>query len=600
MRRLSAVALGLVLPCLDSLADRLPNFVVMMADDLGAGELGCYGHPGHRTPNLDKLAATGVQFLTCYATPLCHPTRFMIMTGQYGHHNGIYNFGGRAGGPGPDDPAEQIVNHVTFGHMLKKAGYATGLSGKWQLSGGHPNLIREAGFDEYLMWAYKHNLPPGVEHTGAWEDKKGSKTERYWHPSLVKNGEYVPTGPGDYGPDFFCNFAVDFIRRHKDKPFFLYCPMALTHAPHYTTPDTTKTLEDRHRHSKDNWRANVEYADKIVGRIVAALEEAGLREDTVLFFTGDNGTGGNGKGQATELGCRVPGIWNAPGRVKALGKTRALMDLSDVFPTLADYAGAPLPGGVPIDGVSLRPVLEGEQDSVRDWAYGYLADRRVLRDSRWLLEDNSPHRKGRFFDCGSGRDGSGYRDVTDSAEAEVVAARKRFEEILADKRVPEIADGSPLEKKGGKKKGAKAGDAGVGPAVAWDPAILQKPELWNEGNGGAVVKAEGDGLRIGVPAGGKRVASWTAGRFLLPEGAREARVKIASVSPGAQWMFKLAGNVGDGGQVFAAHTTEDSKTGEVVIPLDPKVLDRPGEAWIVKLGVSGGAGASAVFEDIRF
>ncbi len=412
-----------------------PNLIVIMADDLGAAELGCYGHRRHRTPNLDRLAATGVQFATCYSTPICHPTRFEIMTGQYGHHNGIYQFAGRPGGPRANDPQEQIVNHLTFAQVLKKRGYATAQAGKWQLTGKIPTLVRECGFDEYCMWAYKHNLPEGVEHTGAFEGNSG-RTSRYWHPSIVRNGRYVPTEPDDYGPDIFTDFVIDFITRHKDGPFFVYYPMALTHAPHWPTPDSLTPGADRFRHSKNNFQANVQYMDKLVGRIVAALDQLALRRNTVIFFTADNGTGGNGKGQPTELGARVPMIVNCPGLIEPLGLRMELVDLSNVFPTLAELAGAEIPKDHVIDGHSFAPLLLGKQFEPRQWIYSYIGGFRIVRTERWLLERNTPRQFGRLFDCGECRDGSAYKNVTDSQDPEVVAARKRIEQILADKPVP--------------------------------------------------------------------------------------------------------------------------------------------------------------------
>jgi arylsulfatase A len=360
----------------------------------------------------------------------------MIMTGQYGHHNGIYQFPGRRGGPEPDSPLENMKKHFTFAHMLKQAGYTTAHAGKWQLPGKLPDLVYDAGFDEYCMWAYRHNLPKGSKHTGGWEGKKGTKTSRYWHPSILKNGQYQPTEPDEYGPDLFADFIIDFVRRHRDQPFFVYYPMCLTHAPWYPTPDTTVSSGDRFQRHKRNFKANVEYMDKVVGRIVEALKELELRDNTIVFFTADNGTGGSGKGKVTELGARVPMIVNCPGLVKAMGPSDALVDLSDVFPTLAGYAGTPLPAERTIDGRSFAPILAGEKSDVREWIYSYLGDGRILRDKRWLLEGNSPHSPGRFYDCGNSRDGSGYRNVTDSKEPEVVAARGRFEKILKDKVVP--------------------------------------------------------------------------------------------------------------------------------------------------------------------
>ena len=271
------------------------NFVVIMADDLGAKELRCYGNRKHKTPNLDKLAETGVQFNTCYSTPICHPTRFEIMTGQYGHHNGVYQFPGRQGGPVVGSPQDDISQKVTFAHVLKRAGFATAHSGKWQLTGKIPTLIHECGFDEYCMWAYKHNLPEGVKHTGAWEGRKGRVTSRYWHPSIVKNSRYVETTAEDYGPDMFTDFVIDFIRRKKDDRFFVYYPMCLTHVPYYQTPDTVKSEAGKYKNLRSNFKSNVEYMDKLVGRIVESLQEMGLRENTVVMFMGDNGTGGEGK-----------------------------------------------------------------------------------------------------------------------------------------------------------------------------------------------------------------------------------------------------------------------------------------------------------------
>ena len=575
---------------------RPPNFIVMMADDLGARELGCYGHATHRTPNLDALARTGVQFRTCYATPLCHPTRFMIMTGQYGHHNGIYQFASRPGGPKPTDPAENIASHVTFAQVLKQRGYATGHSGKWQLSGKVPTLVHEAGFDEYCMWAYKHNLPEGVEHSGGWEGKAGRKTSRYWHPSIVKNGKYVPTKPTDYGPDIFTDSVIDFARRHRDKPFFIYYPMALTHSPYYSTPDTTKSAADKFKNSRDNWQANVEYTDKIVGRIVKALDDLGLRDNTIIIFTGDNGTGGHGKGRPTELGARVPMIVNGPGLVKPIGKSDELTDLSDVLPTLADFAGAALPKDRPIDGHSIAPILRGKPGPVREWIYAYIGDRRILRDKRWLLEDNSPNRPGRFYDCGTCRDGTAYKEVTNSEDPEVVAARKRFDAILADKAVPEISDEE--RKAGRKRKTARQRKMRAG--GEWSTECLSDPKQWSAGFNSPIVSGDPKGLRITVLEGQKRGVAMIPALYSLPGDARKVRLRIAELSPGTTWIFKLAGNHDGSGRISAAHTTETDKTGVVELAISPKVLSLPKVQWAIKLGLTGPPGSYVVFQSVEF
>ncbi|OHB66624.1 MAG: hypothetical protein A2V70_00795 [Planctomycetes bacterium RBG_13_63_9] len=415
---------------------RPPNLILIMADDMGAKELSCYGNTEHHTPNLDGLARTGVQFTTCFSTPICHPTRFEIMTGQYGCHNKVYHFAGMPGGPRPDAPEEQIENHVTFAQVLRAQRYATALAGKWQLSGKVPMLVVECGFDEYLMWAYRHNLPKGVEHTGGWEGQ-GKKTSRYWHPSLLRNGAYLPTGPDDYGPDMFAEFVIDFAARHRDRPFFVYYPMALTHAPYYSTPQSKPSEAEKFRHSRAKFKENVEYADRLVGRIVEALEKLGLRRNTVVIFTGDNGTGGQGKGRPTELGARVPMIVNCPGIVEPIGLSAELVDHSDVLPTLADLAGAKAPEDRPIDGHSFAPLLRGEDFTPREWIFSSIGRWRILRTKRWLLEANSADQFGRLYDCGDSRNAVGYKEVTESTDPEVVAVKKRFLQILADKPAPD-------------------------------------------------------------------------------------------------------------------------------------------------------------------
>jgi arylsulfatase A-like enzyme len=411
---------------------RPPNFILILADDLGAKELGCYGNRQHRTPHLDRLAAEGVRFETCYATPICSPTRVAIMTGQYGFRTGWFHLMGRPFSPRPDSPDFDIGSKYTFADLLKSRGYVTALVGKWQLSGKIPTLIHDAGFDEYRMWAYKGNLPEGVQHTGGWEDDPQQRTSRYWHPCIVENGKYLPTKPTDYGPDLFNEFVIDFMRRHKEQPFFIYYTSVLTHGPHVETPNPAKPGEKLPR----GFPSNLEYLDHLMGRLVRAVDEMGLRENTVILFVGDNGTASAGKGTVTELGARVPFIVRCPGRVKSGVVSRELTDITDVLPTLAEFAGAELPKDRKFDGKSLVPVLRGEAKSHRDWIFSYLGDGRILRDKRWLLE-----RKGdgteRFYDCGDSRDGTGYKNVTASNAPEVKAARERFGKILKDLPGPE-------------------------------------------------------------------------------------------------------------------------------------------------------------------
>ncbi|OPZ03161.1 MAG: Choline-sulfatase [candidate division BRC1 bacterium ADurb.BinA364] len=252
----------------------------------------------------------------------------------------------------------------------------------------------------------------------------------------------------------FVEYAIDFFTRHRDEPFFLYYPMALTHTPWDPTPDPNAPGQK----TKGGIQANTEYLDHIVGRIVSALDRLGLRENTILFFTGDNGTKQygdmtSGKGSMTELGAHVPLIVAGAGLRRGV-VSDALVDLTDVFPTLAELSGAEMPSDRPIDGRSFAFALTGQPGQERDWIFACLQDKRMMRDRRWLLQGD-----GQFFDCGDSRDGTGYKNVTESSDPEVVAARARFEEILKDLPAP-ATQPKEAKGKGQRAKGnAKAAEA---------------------------------------------------------------------------------------------------------------------------------------------
>lgn len=407
-------------------ADAPPNFLVIMADDLGAAELACYGNKKHKTPHLDRMAKEGVRYRTCFSTPICSPTRVMLMTGRYGFRTGWYNFTGRPGSPTYKNPGYDLGKaEQTFADLLKANGYATALAGKWQLTGKAPTLVHDCGFDEYRIWAYKHNLPPGVKHTGAWQGRKGGTTSRFWHPSIMTNGKYTPTRPNDYGPDLFTDFLIDFMKRHRDKPFCAYYSMALTHTPWDPAPDPQRPGKK----TPKGLKYNVESMDRIIGRLMESLDDLGLSKRTIVIFTGDNGTQKAGKGFPTEQGARVPLIVRCPGTVRQGAVTDAMADLTDILPTLAEFAGVELPKDRAIDGISLVPELKGIDGPRREWAFSYLHEKRILRTGQWLLEGN-----GKFYFCGNNRNGNGYKDVTTSQKPEVLQAREHFEQIL--KKLP--------------------------------------------------------------------------------------------------------------------------------------------------------------------
>lgn len=362
-----------------------PNIILIMADDLGYETIGANGGTSYKTPVLDRLAATGARFTHCFVQPLCTPTRVQIMTGRYNVRNYL-NFGNM-------DPKA-----VTFGNMLKQAGYATCITGKWQL-GRDPELPKTYGFDEYCLWQHTRRPP------------------RYANAGLEVNGVEKDYNQGEYGPDLVNDYALDFISRKKDTPFFLYYPMMLTHDPYQPTPDSPDwdpkaQGENVNKHEK-HFADMVTYMDKLIGKVVAKLDSFGIRERTLLVFVGDNGTGRGtrsmmgpkevigGKGKTTDAGMHVPLIANWPGQVSAGIVCSDLVDSTDFVPTLLAAAGTKSPVGVQLDGRSFLPQLQGQKGQPRDWIYCWYSPRQAAdltvrefaANHRYKL-----YRTGDFFD----------------------------------------------------------------------------------------------------------------------------------------------------------------------------------------------------------
>jgi arylsulfatase A len=397
------------------------NFVVILADDLGAGELGCYGHPSNVTPNLDRLAKEGMRFETCWATPLCTPTRVMLMTGKYASRTGYYTLFGRPGTPKPGTPLFDVGQYTTFADVAKAKGYTTALAGKWQLSGEGPGLVRDCGFDRYMIWAYKEYLPAGVEHTGAWQ-RGGNTPSRFWNPSIMVDGKYRPTTEKEYGPDLMCDFLIGFVKENKEKPFLAYWPMLLTHSPHDPTPD----LDHPGEKTEKGLATNVRYMDHLVGKLVKAIDDAGLSENTVILFTGDNGTEGAGKAQLTDAGVREPLIVRMPGTVPAGVTSKAMVSLADVLPTIAEMIDSPLPKENEIDGRSFASVIRGKSTTHRETLFSFFRDGKMMRDERFILQGD-----GKLMDTTLGKDVEAKPD-----DAAAKAAREKFERLLKDQPGP--------------------------------------------------------------------------------------------------------------------------------------------------------------------
>ena len=382
-----AFLVSTILACVSASAEsNRPNIVLLMADDLGMEAISVHGGESYKTPHLDKLANEGFRFDNCFANPLCTPSRAKIMTGQYNVRN--YEKFGRL-------PRSE----KTFAHALKAAGYATAIAGKWQL-GGEKDAPQHFGFDEAFLWYHIGN----GRHAGGIDG-------RFVNPVISLNGEPKHYNEGQYGPQLCTDFICDFMEKNRKGPFLVYYPMILTHCPFDPTPDSpdwdpkrpgSKTYKgpgtkaDQQRHFGDM----VNYADKIVGQIVAKLDALGLRDNTLLIFTGDNGTDKpivsqwkgrkvvGGKGQMNDTGTRVPCVVSWPARMKG-GQVRLdLVDFTDIYPTLCEAAGIALPAHYPGDGVSLVPSIRGADSRNKPWVYVWYAGKVFARNHAYRVAGN--------------------------------------------------------------------------------------------------------------------------------------------------------------------------------------------------------------------
>lgn len=367
-----------------------PNIVVILLDDVGREVLGCYGGQSYATPEIDRLAAGGARFEHAYVMPTCHPTRVALLTGQY-----PFRLGHPEWGTFPRD-----VEGRTLASILKQAGYATAAAGKWQMSvlGDDRDQPHRMGFDDYCLLGW---------HEGPW----------YYDPLLWQNGERR-TDVGDrYGPDVITDYAINFMKQHRNEPFFLWYATPLCHAE---TNDLDEPAPVGPNGRYDSYAEMVPKMDRDVGRVVAAVAELGLRERTLIVLLADNGTARvnlvdfeqgeyvyetvvskidgrevpGGKATLTDWGCRVPLILNWPGTVAAGEVSQRLVDASDLTPSLAAVAGASLPTGVHLDGQATLLAGAHEAAAERRWAFSEHDGKSFVRTRRWKLYDD-----GRFIDA---------------------------------------------------------------------------------------------------------------------------------------------------------------------------------------------------------
>jgi len=397
---------ALALPAADAPAEK-PNIIFILADDYGIGGVGCYGSDNFKTPQIDSLAKGGIRYTHAYVTPLCGPTRALILTGRYGFRTGAVN----QDQTGLFTPAAETM----MPKVLKAAGYVTSMVGKW---GQLPPGPAEFGFDDYLKF-------------------KGSGT--YWNTqdrgkTYELNGKNVQLRDKEYLPDVMHQHVVDFITKHRKQPFYVYYSLSHVHADILPTPDSAPGTTNLFQLYQDN----VAYMDKLVGKLVAELERLKLRDNTLIIFVGDNGTTGKysppssiggrrlsgEKGSMLEGGALVPLIANWPGVVPAGKVSPDFIDGCDFFPTFADLAGAKLPEKTIIDGQSFAPQLRAQKGEPHDWAFNQLAKQWWVREDGWKL-----NQAGELFDM-SDAPFAEKLVAADTKDPAAIAARKRLQPIL--------------------------------------------------------------------------------------------------------------------------------------------------------------------------
>jgi len=429
-----------LLSALAAPARRQPNIVLILADDLSYGDLGVYGHPVNQTPHLDRLAYEGMRFTDFHSNgPMCTATRAALLTGRYQHRYGR-EFEGALGDEHYDGGLP--LGTPTMAQVLKQAGYATAMYGKWHLGFHPPHMPTRFGFEEFR----------GIVHG---DSDHHSHVDRSGRPGWWRN-EQLEAEEG-YAADVITRHGVNFIKQNRTRPFFLYLAHLAIHFPWqgpaeagYREPgrdynNLSKLGELPGKDVSALAKAMVENLDANVGRIVAALREQGLRENTLVFFTSDNGgylnyEGGfhnissNGmlRGQKTEVyegGHRVPAIASWPGRIRR-GVTNATAATFDLLPAFAQLAGADV-RGLELDGVNLAPHwLERKPLAARTLCWR-IREARAVREGHWKLvrhAANPPELYNLRVDAGERHDVAGANPVV---VARLTAALARWEASVA-------------------------------------------------------------------------------------------------------------------------------------------------------------------------
>lgn len=378
-KRLAVLTLCVValMPAVALAKDGAPNFIVILCDDLGYGDLGCYGHPTIRTPKLDRMAAEGMRFTQFYsAAEVCTPSRAGLLTGRLPPRNGMCSHKRRV--LFPDSKGGLPAEEITLAEILKTKGYATACIGKWHLGHLPPYLPTEHGFDYYFGIPYSNDMDR-TQGAPAGRAAFLNPRSEYWNVPLLRNTEIIER-PADQSTltRRYTEEAVRFIKEHQKRPFFLYLPHTMPHVSLFRSDEfANKSL-------RGLYGDVVEEIDAGVGRVLETLRETGLAENTLVFFTSDNGPwlpygdhGGSagllrdGKGSTWEGGMRVPAIAWRPGTIPAGRVVTDVASSLDLFATFCRLANIEVPADREMDSYDLSGVLRGEGSSERNGRFFY-------------------------------------------------------------------------------------------------------------------------------------------------------------------------------------------------------------------------------------
>jgi arylsulfatase A len=377
-----------------------PNIILILADDVGYEIPSYTGGQSYLTPNLDKMARSGMQFTECYASPMCSPSRVMLLTGKY-------NFRNYAGwGMLP-------LDQRTFANMLKDAGYNTYVAGKWQLDNGDLG-VHTFGFDEYIIF---NPFEDGRKH----RDESPLTSGRYKSPELFANGSYLNPDDviGKYCDDILVDSITSYAAKSKaqQKPFFIFYSMSLAHDPFSPTPDDPEyaTWDNTSDGDTSFFPSMIRYMDKKVGQVLYRLDSMALSKNTICIFVGDNGTPHfiyswyngqliqGGKQKTTVWGTHVPMVAYAKGNIKPGTVNNNLVDFTDFLSSFADIARVPKPTTYgQLDGVSFYPSLIDPNATIRDWIFCHYDNDRFSDNPKYRYTQNHTYKlydsSGRFYD----------------------------------------------------------------------------------------------------------------------------------------------------------------------------------------------------------